>query len=44
MCAADFNLLRFKDKDHALHKIKDLTLLSDIFPTGPLFPAVTAVV
>src|SRR4249920_1356297 len=31
---ADFNLLKFSDKDQALEKIKDLTLLSDIFPTG----------
>ena len=31
---ADFNLLRFPEKDRALAKIKDLTLLSDIFPTG----------
>ena len=31
---ADFNLLRFPDKDQAMEKIKDLTLLSDIFPTG----------
>ncbi len=31
---ADFNLLKFPDKDEALAKIKDLTLLSDIFPTG----------
>jgi glutathione-independent formaldehyde dehydrogenase len=31
---ADFNLLRFPDKDHAMAKIRDLTLLSDIFPTG----------
>lgn len=31
---ADFNLLKFPDKDQALAKIKDLTLLSDIFPTG----------
>ncbi len=31
---ADFNLLRFPDKDKALAKIRDLTLLSDIFPTG----------
>jgi glutathione-independent formaldehyde dehydrogenase len=31
---ADFNLLRFPDKDEAMAKIKDLTLLSDIFPTG----------
>lgn len=31
---ADFNLLKFPDNDQALAKIKDLTLLSDIFPTG----------
>jgi len=31
---ADFNLLRFPDRDQALAKIKDLTMLSDIFPTG----------
>jgi len=31
---ADFNLLKFPDKDRAMGKIKDLTLLSDIFPTG----------
>src|ERR1700709_2426691 len=31
---ADFNLLKFPDKDKAMEKIKDLTLLSDIFPTG----------
>src|SRR5258707_3577611 len=31
---ADFNLLKFPDKDRALEKIEDLTLLSDIFPTG----------
>ena len=31
---ADFNLLKFPDNDQALEKIKDLTLLSDIFPTG----------
>src|SRR3979411_2365905 len=31
---ADFNLLKFPDKAQALEKIKDLTLLSDIFPTG----------
>lgn len=31
---ADFNLLKFPDRDQALAKIKDLTLLSDIFPTG----------
>lgn len=31
---ADFNLLKFPDKDQAKAKIKDLTCLSDIFPTG----------
>src|SRR5437588_3312426 len=31
---ADFNLLRFPDKARAMAKIKDLTLLSDIVPTG----------
>jgi len=31
---ADFNLLKFPDRDRAIAKIKDLTLLSDIFPTG----------
>src|ERR1700710_1835714 len=31
---ADFNLLKFPDKDKAREKLKDLTLLSDIFPTG----------
>jgi glutathione-independent formaldehyde dehydrogenase len=31
---ADFNVLRFPDKDQAMAKIKDLTCLSDIFPTG----------
>src|SRR5213596_2988139 len=31
---ADFNLLKFPNKDKAMAKIKDLTLLSDIFPTG----------
>src|SRR5438309_5991396 len=31
---ADFNLLKFPDKSEALAKIKDLTMLSDIFPTG----------
>jgi glutathione-independent formaldehyde dehydrogenase len=35
MCPyADFNLLKFPDKDVAMAKIGDLTLLSDIFPTG----------
>ncbi len=38
---ADFNLLKFPDKDEALAKIRDLTLLSDIFPTG-FHGAVTA--
>lgn len=31
---ADFNLLKFSDRDQAMAKIRDLTLLSDIFPTG----------
>lgn len=31
---ADFNLLKFPNKDQALEKIRDLTLLSDILPTG----------
>src|SRR3954471_18630949 len=31
---ADWNLLKFPDKDQALEKILDLTMLSDIFPTG----------
>ncbi len=31
---ADFNLLKFPDKDQAMSKIKDLTMLSDILPTG----------
>ncbi len=31
---ADFNLLKFRDKDRAMSKITDLTMLSDIFPTG----------
>jgi len=31
---ADFNLLKFPDRDQALEKIKDLTMLSDIFPSG----------
>ncbi len=31
---ADFNLLKFPDKDQAMEKIQDLTMLSDIFPTG----------
>ncbi|HEY2803626.1 MAG TPA: formaldehyde dehydrogenase, glutathione-independent, partial [Actinomycetota bacterium] len=31
---ADWNLLVFPDRDQAMEKIKDLALLSDIFPTG----------
>src|ERR687896_1710484 len=31
---ADWNCLRFPDRDQALAKIRDLTMLSDIFPTG----------
>ena len=31
---ADFNCLKFPDRDQALEKIRDLTMLSDIFPTG----------
>ncbi|MFG1627678.1 formaldehyde dehydrogenase, glutathione-independent [Kribbella sp. NPDC049227] len=31
---ADWNLLKFPDKDRALEKIRDLAMLSDIFPTG----------
>ncbi|AQG79253.1 formaldehyde dehydrogenase, glutathione-independent [Spirosoma montaniterrae] len=38
---ADFNLLKFPDSDQAMAKIRDLTLLSDIFPTG-FHGAVTA--
>ena len=38
---ADFNLLKFPDRDQAMAKIRDLTLLSDIFPTG-FHGAVTA--
>src|SRR5205085_11671842 len=35
MCPyADFNLLKFPNKQKAMAKIRDLTLLSDIFPTG----------
>lgn len=35
MCPyADFNLLKFPNRDQAMAKIRDLTLLSDIFPTG----------
>jgi glutathione-independent formaldehyde dehydrogenase len=38
---ADFNLIKFPNKDQALAKIKDLTMLSDILPTG-FHGAVTA--
>ncbi|UJL45449.1 formaldehyde dehydrogenase, glutathione-independent [Virgibacillus sp. NKC19-16] len=31
---ADFQLLKFPDKDQAMERILDLTMLSDIFPTG----------
>src|SRR5258705_2587301 len=31
---ADFNLLKFSDRDRAMTKIRDLTCLSDILPTG----------
>src|SRR6188472_2696691 len=31
---ADWNLLKFPDNDQAMEKILDLTMLSDIFPTG----------
>jgi len=31
---ADFNLLRFPDKAQAMEKIRDLTCLTDILPTG----------
>ncbi len=38
---ADFNLLKFPDKAQAMAKIRDLTMLSDILPTG-FHGAVTA--
>ena len=38
---ADFNLLKFPDKAQAMEKITDLTMLSDILPTG-FHGAVTA--
>ena len=31
---ADFNLIKFPDKHQAMEKIRDLTMLSDILPTG----------
>lgn len=47
---ADFNLLKFPDKDAAMAKISDLTLLSDVLPTAfhgfasPNWPAAPAYV
>jgi glutathione-independent formaldehyde dehydrogenase len=38
---ADFNLLRFPDKEWTMEKIRDLTCLSDNLPTG-FHGAVTA--
>jgi glutathione-independent formaldehyde dehydrogenase len=38
---ADWNLLKFPDKEQAMEKMRDLTMLSDIFPTG-FHGAVTA--
>src|SRR5580700_6750893 len=38
---ADFNLIKFPDRAQAMAKIKDLTMLSDILPTG-FHGAVTA--
>ncbi|MET0829297.1 MAG: formaldehyde dehydrogenase, glutathione-independent [Microbacterium sp.] len=38
---ADWNLLKFPDRDQAMEKILDLAMLSDIFPTG-FHGAVTA--
>ncbi|AZA92455.1 Glutathione-independent formaldehyde dehydrogenase [Chryseobacterium nakagawai] len=38
---ADFNLLKFPDNEQAMAYIRDLTMLSDIFPTG-FHGAVTA--
>lgn len=38
---ADFNLLKFPDRDRAMEKIADLTCLTDILPTG-FHGAVTA--
>ena len=38
---ADFNLLKFRDKELAMDKLEDLAMLSDIFPTG-FHGAVTA--
>jgi glutathione-independent formaldehyde dehydrogenase len=38
---ADFNLLKFPDREQALDKLTDLVMLTDIFPTG-FHGAVTA--
>jgi glutathione-independent formaldehyde dehydrogenase len=38
---ADWNLLKFPDRDQAMEKIRDLAMLADIFPTG-FHGAVTA--
>ncbi len=38
---ADFNLLKFPDREQAMEKILDLSMVSDIFPTG-FHGAVTA--
>jgi glutathione-independent formaldehyde dehydrogenase len=38
---ADWNMLKFPDRDRAMEKIVDLAMLSDIFPTG-FHGAVTA--
>jgi glutathione-independent formaldehyde dehydrogenase len=38
---ADYNLIKFPDKAQAMEKIRDLTMLSDILPTG-FHGAVTA--
>ncbi|GAB3406631.1 formaldehyde dehydrogenase, glutathione-independent [Flindersiella endophytica] len=38
---ADWNLLKFPDRDQAMDKIRDLAMLADIFPTG-FHGAVTA--
>jgi glutathione-independent formaldehyde dehydrogenase len=38
---ADFNLIKFPDKQQAMAKIRDLTMLTDILPTG-FHGAVTA--
>jgi glutathione-independent formaldehyde dehydrogenase len=34
MLYADFDLLKFPDKNQAMEKIRDLTCLSDILPIG----------